>query len=188
MIVVGDTVDEDPFDRWMMEMMRLFKKVQEDLMKSLEDWEEFDWGNLEEKFPELETPSGMRIKGPFIQGYYFTIGPDGKPVFKRFGSVPREEKEVRELEEEERIPIRIGPGGIVREPVVDTLDFGDELVVVVEMPGVEEEDIEVEVRDGFMEIRGGSYSKEVSLPPNVDPGGIRKSYRNGILEIRLPKR
>jgi len=183
-------MEEDPFDRWMREMMRLFKKVEEDLLKSLEEMSAFDWKELEDRFPELETPSGMRIRGPFIQGYYFTIGPDGKPVIKYFGNVPKS-GEIREVKEgvEEGVPIQIEEGGteVVREPVVDVLDFGKEIVVIAEMPGVEEKDINISVDGKRLRIKGGQYSKTVDLPAKVDTS-VRKSYKNGILEIRLKKK
>lgn len=183
-------MEEDPFDRWMKEMMRLFKKIEEDLMKSLEEMGTLDWEELEDKFPEVETPSGMRIRGPFIQGYYFTIGPDGKPVVRYFGNVPKERK-VREVREEEgeRIPIQIGEGGteVVREPVVDVLNFEKEIVVIAEMPGVDEKEIKVKVKDRELRIEGGNYSKTIWLPSKVDPS-FSSSYKNGILEIRLKKR
>ncbi len=184
-------MDEDPFDRWMREMMRLFKKVEEDLLKSLEDMGAFDWKELEDKFPELETPSGMRVRGPFIQGYYFTIGPDGKPVIKYFGNVPKsgEIREVEEEPEEERVPIQIEEGGteVVREPVVDVLDFGKEVVIIAEMPGVEEKDIDIRIKGNKLYIEGGHYSKMIELPTKVGTS-LKKSYKNGILEIRLKKR
>jgi len=183
-------MEEDPFDRWMREMMRLFKKVEEDLLKSLEEMGTFDWKELEDKFPELETPSGMRVRGPFIQGYYFTIGPDGKPVIKYFGNVPKG-GEIREVEEgvEEGIPIQIEEGGteVLREPVVDVLDFEKEVVVIAEMPGVEEKDIKVNLKGGKLHIEGGHYSKIIELPTKVD-ASFKKTYKNGILEIRLKKK
>ncbi|HIE23625.1 MAG TPA: Hsp20/alpha crystallin family protein [Candidatus Korarchaeota archaeon] len=170
--------------------MRLFKKVEEDLLKSLEEMGTFDWKELEDKFPELETPSGMRVRGPFIQGYYFTIGPDGKPVIKYFGNVPKG-GEIREVEEgvEEGIPIQIEEGGteVLREPVVDVLDFEKEVVVIAEMPGVEEKDIKVNLKGGKLHIEGGHYSKIIELPTKVD-ASFKKTYKNGILEIRLKKK
>ncbi|RLG47823.1 MAG: Hsp20/alpha crystallin family protein [Thermoproteota archaeon] len=183
-------MEEDPFDRWMKEMMRLFKKVEEDLLKSLEEMGAFDWKELEDKFPELETPSGMRVRGPFIQGYYFTIGPDGKPVIKYFGNVPKG-GEIREVEEgpEEGVPIKIEEGGteVVREPVVDVLDFGKEVVIIAEMPGVEEKDIDIKIKGKELQIEGGHYSKTIELSTKVDTS-YKKSYKNGILEIRLKKK
>ncbi|RLG40389.1 MAG: Hsp20/alpha crystallin family protein, partial [Thermoproteota archaeon] len=86
-------------------------------------------------------------------------------------------------------PIQIEEGGteVVREPVVDVLDFGKEIVVIAEMPGVEEKDINISVDGRRLRIKGGQYSKTIDLPAKVDTS-VRKSYKNGILEIRLKKK
>ena len=75
--------------------------------------------------------------------------------------------------------------------MVDVFDEGDYLRVIVELPGVEERDIQLKAVGDILEIaahtRDRKYQKEVLLPSAVDPDSLASSYRNGVLEIRLPK-
>ena len=78
----------------------------------------------------------------------------------------------------------------VREPMVDVFDEADEIVLVVEMPGANEEDVTVELHGDvlIMETAGDRrYAREVLLPASVDAASMEKTYRNGILHIKLKK-
>ncbi len=79
----------------------------------------------------------------------------------------------------------------MREPLVDVFDETDHILVIVELPGVAEGDIRVEVKDDILSLSASSrerkYAKEVLLPAVVDPATVKQSYQNGILEIRLSK-
>jgi HSP20 family protein len=117
--------------------------------------------------------------GDDAQGVYgFTIrtGAEGIPRVERFGNIRRTED---------------GPVvADVREPLVDVFDEPDEIVLVAEMPGANEEDVTVEVHGDvlILETTGErKYAREVLLPASVDAEGLEKTYRNGILEIRLKK-
>lgn len=93
------------------------------------------------------------------------------------------------------------------EPPADVYETADEVVVVIEVAGLEQDAIDVTV-DGptlvfrgerrplkgrpnrvysQMEIGHGEFQREFSLPANVTPDGARAVYRDGILEIALPK-
>lgn len=92
-------------------------------------------------------------------------------------------------------------------PPLDMVDRKDEVLVRADLPGLEQKDLDVSVEDGTLTIRGerkgeeevtesdyyccerwsGSFVRTVSLPPNVDAGKIRATFRNGILEVHLPK-
>ena len=72
-------------------------------------------------------PKEFRQFRPYIYGYSFSLGPDGKPVIREFGNVK---------------PTKVGPEiKEKREPLVDVMDEKDELVIFAEVPGVEKEDI-----------------------------------------------
>lgn len=77
-----------------------------------------------------------------------------------------------------------------REPLIDVSDRGDYLSVVAELPGVEEEDILLEVVNVLKisvnaKNQKREYSKEVLLP---EPAKIiGKTYKNNILEVKLKK-
>lgn len=92
-------------------------------------------------------------------------------------------------------------------PAVDMLDRKDEVVLRVDLPGLEHKDIDVTVEEGMLTIRGerkgekeakeedyyccerwaGSFERSLSLPPGVDAGKIKASFKSGVLEVRLPK-
>lgn len=124
---------------------------------------------------EVETLGG-KVRG--IYGFSIGLGLGGRPVIEQFGNV-------RET----------GSGAVVaetREPLADVLDEGDHLLVVVELPGIEEGDIHLGMRGEVLEVAAATgdrkYGKEVLLPARVDPERKQTAYRNGILEVRLPKR
>ena len=76
------------------------------------------------------------------------------------------------------------PAARAREPIVDILEGKDGLTVIAELPGVSEEELKISLEGESLEIDAGSFKKKVSLP--YAPGGIQeKSYKNGILQIKL---
>ena len=112
-----------------------------------------------------------------MYGFTVKIGAGGVPRVERFGNV--RETEMGAVVEE------------VREPMVDVFDEGQEVVVIAEVPGVEESAIQLEIKEDILLLSasdgGRSYTKEVLLPCKVAAETIKSSYRNGILEIRLAK-
>ena len=92
-------------------------------------------------------------------------------------------------------------------PKVDVIDRDAEVVVRAEVPGFEREDLEVSVTDHSVTIKGehrqehkaeegeyfrseistGSFSRTVPLPSDIDTEGGEASFKNGILELVLPK-
>ena len=78
----------------------------------------------------------------------------------------------------------------VREPLVDLFEEGDEIVVIVELPGVETETLTIELHGDLLQISGHGlhrYASEVILPVAIDPASLRSRYHNGILEVRLTR-
>lgn len=92
-------------------------------------------------------------------------------------------------------------------PPVDVLEENDRLIVKVEVPGIDEKDLRVTFEDGILSISGerqferkddrnyhrierayGSFTRTFSLPRSVDASQIVASYRNGVLEIAIPKK
>ncbi len=78
-----------------------------------------------------------------------------------------------------------------REPLVDVLQEGNEVVVVTELPGVEKDDIKLESTDRALKIAVEAakrrYFKEMELPHLVDPRTAKATYKNGVLEVRFTK-
>lgn len=97
-----------------------------------------------------------------------------------------------------------GPETEYRKPLTDIRETEDEIIVTSELPGVEKEDITLNATENSVEIkaeikreregeyrleeRGGKYFYRVCpLPGKVDPNRAKASYKNGVLEIKLPK-
>src|SRR6266852_9531501 len=75
----------------------------------------------------FEMPRAEDTPRPFVYGFSMSVGPDGKPVIREFGNVEPSSRGPLLKEE--------------REPLVDVLQEGNEVVVVTELPGVEKEHI-----------------------------------------------
>ncbi|HYS78437.1 MAG TPA: Hsp20/alpha crystallin family protein [Candidatus Dormibacteraeota bacterium] len=107
----------------------------------------------------------------------------------------------RRIGHEER---QVGPWS----PPVDILESDDRIVLRADLPGVEQDDIELRVEDGVLILRGqrkppadvrpedlhrserphGTFVRSFSLPQNIDQAAIRASQKNGVLEVVLPKK
>lgn len=92
-----------------------------------------------------------------------------------------------------------------RTPLADLRKEKNELVLVVEMPGLRKEEIKVDLHENRILISGGrkegreekgkgfyrkerllsAFSRELALPEEVDPSSARAKYEDGILEIRM---
>ena len=124
---------------------------------------------------EVEALGG-KLKG--VYGLTVKVGLEGKPVIEQFGN----------LRETEAGPVVAE----TREPLVDVLDEEAYLAVIVELPGIEEKDIQIQVEGDILEVTASTrerrYQKEVLLPWAVETGSLESSYRNGVLDIRLAKR
>ncbi len=92
-------------------------------------------------------------------------------------------------------------------PPVDVAETQDRILVRAEVPGIRQEDISIEFENGLLTLRGerkleksegvtwhrveriyGNFSRSFTLPRSVDPERISASYREGILEVEVPKR
>jgi len=80
----------------------------------------------------------------------------------------------------------------VRAPVTDLFDEAGHIRITIELPGIADGDIRVEIEPSAVRIeavgRDHSYRKILALPLPVDPATVQRSFTNAILEIRLDKR
>ena len=91
-------------------------------------------------------------------------------------------------------------------PALDLYQNNDNVVAVVELPGMRKEDIDVSLNDGMLTIAGerqssagegenaerterfsGKFRRSVTLPTRVDASKVSASYKDGILTVTLPK-
>ena len=156
------------------EMFREFERMMEEEIKELTS------KIPREYIRERKLPDGTTVRewGPFVYGYSITIGPDGKPQIREFGNVK---------------PTRFGPRiREEREPLVDIYVTNGEVKVIAELPGVNKEDIQLHGTEDTLTISVDTperkYYKEVKLPAKVDPKEAKTSYKNGVLEVTLPKK
>jgi len=94
------------------------------------------------------------------------------------------------------------------QPVVDVMADDSNLVLDVELPGVDEKDIDLKFEGGVLTVKGekklpegtaendyhriessyGSFSRAFTLPDTIDAESISASFKNGVLRIKLPAR
>ncbi len=148
---------------------RYWRRILEDMEKDFEEFEKM----MDELLASMRAEG--EVRGPYVYGFSITIGPDGKPVIRRFGNV--------------KPPIVEEAG--YREPFVDIVvdDKANEVKVIAEIPGVSKDKIEVEATEKIIKIKAENgdrkYRTQVELPVEVDPKTAKARYNNGILEITL---
>lgn len=133
-------------------------------------------------FEEMSKGDGGS-KG-FVYGFSMTSGPDGKPTIQEFGNaLDSQEDEALETEGDAGVP--------EREPLIDVLEGTGDIRIIAEVPGFNGEDIAIDVNDKAVLIKARkgkrAFSKEITLPADVEQDETKTSYKNGVLEIVLKK-
>ncbi|TMK41384.1 MAG: Hsp20/alpha crystallin family protein [Actinobacteria bacterium] len=102
-----------------------------------------------------------------------------------------------------------GDTGLLRRwvPAMDLVETDDHFVLRADLPGMSEEDVNVELEQNVLTISGerkseheerdagyyrleraaGSFSRALTLPEGVNPDGIQAGFDRGVLEVRIPK-
>jgi HSP20 family protein len=106
-------------------------------------------------------------------------------------------------------PNPAGRAGAARRwiPAMDLVETGDHYVLRADLPGLADEDVNVQLEDNVLTISGerkanhetqqegyyrlerafGGFSRSLTLPDGVDPDGVQAHFDRGVLEIRIPK-
>ncbi|MFB6471011.1 MAG: archaeal heat shock protein Hsp20 [Vulcanisaeta sp. AZ3] len=162
----------EDIDNWFKRIQRYFEELEKEMEREMES-------TLRNIVPE----EGRASKGKpryYYYGFEISIGPDGKPRIKEFGNVrPKGERPI--VEED-------------IEPLTDVIEEEDSIKVVMDMPGVDKDEISIKIsEDGRKLIISAKnedrrYYKEIELPTEVDPTQSKAAYRNGVLTVELKKK
>lgn len=122
----------------------------------------------------------MKPGSSFFHGFNIHFGSDGNPHIEQFGNRPLKNSEgERSISEE-------------REPLTDIIEGEEEIAITIELPGVEKDDIDLNVTESNLEINVENpkrkYRKLIDLPCDVIPKTSKASYKNGILDIVIKRK
>jgi HSP20 family protein len=93
-------------------------------------------------------------------------------------------------------------------PPVDIFETEDEIVLISELPGMTEEDMDIQVSEGVLSLKGekkyptdgdrdnfyrlerayGKFSRSFSIPNTVDISTVKANLKNGLLKVTLQKK
>lgn len=92
-------------------------------------------------------------------------------------------------------------------PPMDLVEADDEYVLRADLPGLDRDDLEIEVKDNVLTISGerraehqdrregfhrversfGRFSRSLDLPEGIDASAVKADFERGVLEVRIPK-
>jgi HSP20 family protein len=126
-------------------------------------------------------PNDEMKKKPFVYGFTVRMGPDGIPHIQQFGNT--------------KLGKSVAKGeapGTEREPLTDIIEAQDHIAITIELPGVEKEDINMEIFEDSISIdvdtEQRKYHKELPLPENLDTDSIKATCKNGVLDIVISRK
>jgi HSP20 family protein len=146
------------------------RKTMRDMLNELDKFfEEFE-RSLEETIRSSVTTGQKAFSKPVVAGMAMGFGPEGKPRIQFFGDN------------------LVGPDGYrapIYEQIVDL--NGGTLKLLVELPGVEKEDVQVSALEERLTLEAAKgerkYRAEIALQNAIDPDSGTATYSNGVLEI-----
>jgi HSP20 family protein len=147
------------------EFRRLVEDMQRNLQEAFKDW-------------------GADPSKSFVSGFQVRVGPDGKPSINTFGN-----KAQVKAQSGKGIPTVVTDE---REPLTDVIDEGGRIAITMELPGVQREDIDLQMNETDLEISVDTerrkYHKRVKLPAAVEPKTTKATYNNGVLDVTVQKK
>ncbi len=179
------------FDDMFKEFEKMFREIEQrmqEMMKEAFSPEAWDvdprkWDNA----PNVKT---------YYWGYRAEIGPDGVPRIETFGNVAppmlplTDGTTVVETPEEDLASSTDKPR-LSAEPITDVIvdDQDDVIRVIMELPGVTDKNVKIDVTESTLKVEANSefkrFYKEVTFPHAIDPKSMKKTIKNGILELKF---
>ncbi len=164
-----------PFERKEKSEEEWFRGPFEEMIKRFEESTPPEYKEL---VTEESTPSGVaRRYGPFVYGFSYTAEPGKEPVFREFGNIRPSHRGIEP--------------SLGREPLVDIMEEKEKYKIFVELPGVDKENVELDVADTSVQVKTKDdkrFYKMIELESAVDPDSAKASYKNGILTLELDKK
>jgi len=127
---------------------------------------------------EINQPG---VKGYIIQGHFGTD--ESLEPFE-----PLKPSKRRPLPEK---PFELPKNALkeTREPLTDIFEEGNATKIYVELPGEEKEDVHLKATEDSIEIKAKNFYKMIELPNRrADKKAITSKYKNGVLEVTIPKK
>jgi HSP20 family protein len=91
-------------------------------------------------------------------------------------------------------------------PPINVFQQGDDILAIIELPGVDKKDLEIQAKENIIRISGrkainyqegaslhrrerqsGDFDRSLSLPVEIDPDRIKAEYHDGVLALFLPR-
>lgn len=151
------------------------------ILKGLGDFIE-KLGELAEKGETLSRTGDLHWKGQSkdlkgVYGFSVKVGLGGEEVkLEPFGNIRRDRETGESVVEE------------IREPIVDIFEEEGYTLILAEMPGISQENIQIEVKDDLLtlyaEKKDKKYRKEILLSKNYEREKMKVTCNNGIVEIK----
>ncbi len=133
----------------------------------------------------------------------------GRGLWDPFDNLSDLQHEMNRLFDTSLHRIGLDPAASVFNPAIDVFEEKDSLIVRAELPGLAREEVHVSLQDDVLTIRGerkqeterkddgrnyyyrervsGSFHRTIHLPLAVDPKNIDAKFKDGVLEVTLPK-
>ena len=172
------------FDELFRDFSKFNKQFIDKIQKEIDDTEKaVKSGELKGNW-DVKRIDEPEVKGFIIQGRFWTHEPyetfdPSEPLRPRIKR-PMPERPLK-LSEKDSVEIR--------EPLTDLFEEDDAIKIYAELPGEEESDIKLDFKKDKVEIKGKKFHKTVDLPTeNIDKEKTTSKYKNGVLEVTIPKK
>jgi HSP20 family molecular chaperone IbpA len=155
------------FDDIFKEFREIEKKMTERMFNDFEDFEKaFESGEIKGNW-QVEPIERPGLRGFVARGYFSTTEPFERPK----DLLP---------------PLKPSPKE-PRKPFYDINEKEDTLELYIELPGVEEEEIEIKADKENFHVKAGAFELKIDISKWIlDTENFSKEYKNGVLKASLP--